>query len=101
MQERELTPPCGSGVEIGKPYPYTLLTHCGIRGAYFAGRKWVPSPVLTAEKVHPPPGWGNPFHQGEMRLLAEDLARFVTGTGLAAEFRPLPEGDKYPWGPCA
>jgi hypothetical protein len=41
---QEELPPCGPGVEMGKPYPYTLYTHCGIRSAYFDGRRWVAAP---------------------------------------------------------
>ena len=98
--EREEEPSCGPGVEIGKPYPYTLYTHCGIRSAYFDGRRWVADPILSVDKVNPPSGWGNPFDQGRMELVAEELARFTSNAGLTAEFRPLLEGSEYPWGPC-
>jgi hypothetical protein len=99
--EREGEPPCGTGVEIGQPYPYTLYTHCGIRSAYFDGRRWIAEPILSKDNVNPPAGWGNPFDRGSMELVAEDLARFTSTSGLAAEFRPLlPEGSDYPWRPC-
>ena len=97
---REEVPPCGPGVEIGKPYPYIQYTHCGIRSAYFDGRRWIADPILSVDNVNPPPGWGNPSDKGSMELVAEDLARFTSGTGLTAEFRPLPEGAEYPWRPC-
>jgi hypothetical protein len=98
--EREEEPPCGPGVEIGKPYPYTLYTHCGVRSAFIDGRRWVADPILSVDNVNPPPGWGNPFDRGSMELVAEALARFTSSAGLAAEFRPLPEGSEYSWGPC-
>ncbi len=100
--EREEEPSCGPGVEIGKPYPYTLYTHCGIRSAYFDGRRWVADPILKAGAggLNPPLGWGDPFERGSMELVAEDLARFTGSAVLAAEFRSLPEGSEYPWGPC-
>ena len=97
---REEAPPCGPRVEIGNPYPYALYTHCGIRSAYFDGRRWIADPVLSVDNVNPPPGWGNPSDKGSMELVAEDLARFTNKDGLVAEFRPLPEGSEYPWGPC-
>ena len=100
--EREEEPPCGPGVEIGKPYPYTLYTHCGIRSAYFDGRRWVADPILKAGVggLNPSSGWGDPFERGGMGLVAEDVARFSSSAGLVADFRPLPEGSEYPWGPC-
>ena len=97
---REDTPPCGSGVEIGKPYSYTLYTHCGIRSAYFGGRRWIADPILNVDSVSPPRGWSNPIEQGKMELVSQGIARFVSDTGLVAEFRPLPEGEEYPWTPC-
>ena len=98
---REDTPPCGSGVEIGKPYSYTLYTHCGIRSAYFGGRRWiVADPILNVDSVSPPRGWSNPIEQGKMELVSQGIARFVSDTGLVAEFRPLLEGQEYPWTPC-
>ena len=99
--EREEESPCGPGVEIGKPYPYTLYPHCGVRSAFIDGRRWIADPILSGDSVNPPPGWGNPFDRGSMELVTEDLARFTSTSGLEAEFRPLPEGSEYPWGPCA
>ena len=107
-------PPCGPGAEIGRPYSYTIYTHCGIRSAFFDGRRWIADPILSVDNVNPPPGWGNPFDKGSMELVAEDLAkftssaglvadflaRFTSSAGLVAEFRPLPEGAEYPWRPC-
>ncbi len=98
--EREEEPPCGPGVEIGKPYPYTLYTHCGVRSAFIDGRRWVADPILSVDNVNPPPGWGDPFERGGMELVAEDVGRFTSSAGVTAEFRPLPEGSEYPWGPC-
>ena len=99
--QEEEDPPCGPGVEIGKPYQYTLYTHCGIRSAYFDGRWWIADPILSdISNVNPPPGWDNPRARGKMELVAEDLARFTSSAGLVAGFRPLPEGPHYPWRSC-
>lgn len=94
-------PPCGPGAELGKLYPFALYTHCGVRSAYFDGRRWIADPVLSDESGNPPPGWGNPSERGTMVLVKEDLARFTSTSGNTAEFRPLPEGEDYPWGPCS
>ena len=99
---REEGPPCGPGVEIGKTYPYALYTHCGVRAAFLDGRRWVADPVLSdSGNVNPPLGWGNPMDHGNMELVTHDLAQFTSASGSVAEFRPLPDGEEYPWRPCA
>ncbi len=85
--------PCGPGVETGKAYSFTLYTHCGVRRAYFDGHWWLAGPMLSDGNGNPPPGWGNPYDQGMMELVTEDLARFTSETGMVAEFRPLPDGE--------
>jgi hypothetical protein len=95
--EREEKPRC-PGAEIGKAYPFALYTHCGIRSADFDGRRWIADPILGS--ANPPPGWGNPADKGSMELVSEDRARFTSTRGLVAEFRPLAEGEDYPWGLC-
>ena len=99
---REEGPPCGPGVEIGKTYAYSLYTHCGVRAAFLDGRRWVADPVLSDNgNVNPPLGWGNPMDHGNMELVTPDLAQFTSASGSVAEFRPLPDGEEYPWRPCA
>ena len=89
--------PCGPGVETGKAYSFTLYTHCGIHRAYFDGRHWIIDPVFSNDNINPPPGWGNPIDEGTMELAADDLARYTSESGMAAEFRPLPEGEEDVW----
>ena len=96
-QEEE--PPCGPGADVGRPYPYTLYTHCGVRAAFFDGRRWIVDPVLT-DSGTPPEDWPAFESSGEMKLVTADLARFTSKSGLVAGFRPLPEGAGYPWRPC-
>ena len=93
-------PPCAPGAALGVAYVYQLRTHCGIRSAYFDGRRWIASPVLDDGSLNPPSGWRNPFDDGAMELIAENSARFTTSAGLVAEFRPLAVGEEYPWPPC-
>lgn len=93
--------PCRPEAEIRKTYPYRLLTHCGIRWAYFNGRWWEASPPLVVGGGSPPLGWGNPFDTGTMELVNEGLARFTSHAGKTAEFKPLPvEVQEYPGEPC-
>ena len=89
--------PCGPGVEIGKTYSFTLYTHCGVRRSYFDGRRWIVGPTLLNNDINPPPGWGNPTDEGTMELVAKNVARYTSRSGLVAEFRPLPEGEDDVW----
>ena len=91
-------PPCASGADVGVAYAHQLRTHCGIRTAYFDGRRWIASPVLGGLD-RSPPGWRDPDY-GPRGLNAENSARFTSSAGLVAEFRPLAEGEEYPWEPC-
>jgi hypothetical protein len=81
-------PPCGPGAEIGTPYPFKLFTHCGILGAYFDARFWRAEPQLSDGSGNPPPGWGNPYEVGEMRLLSRDVSEFRSRTDSHARFVP-------------
>ena len=88
-------------MEIGKTYPYALYTHCGVRAAFLDGQRWIADPVLSDRgNVNPPPGWGNPLDRGTIEMVTDGLARFTSNAGLVAEFRPLPDGEEYPWRPC-
>ena len=91
-------PPCATGADVGVAYAHQLRTHCGIRSAYFDGRRWIASPVLGGLD-RSPPGWRDPDY-GSMELIAENSARFTSSAGLVAEFRPLAEGEEYPWPAC-
>ncbi|MBI4310823.1 MAG: hypothetical protein HY681_03485 [Chloroflexi bacterium] len=93
--------PCAVGVKAGKAYPYTLYTHCGILWAYFDERWWEASPHLGDGSGNPPSGWGNPFDRGTMEMVGEGGARFISGMGQTAEFKPLPiEVQEYPGVGC-
>ena len=57
---------------VGRPYPFTLYTHCGISFALdFAGAFWDYSSGTVDRAT-----LGNPFQAGTMILLAPDQARF-------------------------
>lgn len=78
-----------------------LYTHCGIRDAAFAGRRWVadprapePAPVAGPDGIVRVDG----YTTGEMRLVAPDRARF-TAPGAVVEFVPAQPGPARP--PCA
>ena len=94
--------PCADGVEINESHAYSLYTHCGVRWAYFDGRYWEANPPLDDDNGNPPPNWGNPYDNGTMALVSEDLARYTIGVGQTAEFKPLPvEVQDFPGRICA
>lgn len=78
-------------VETGRAYDFTLNTHCGIRETGFGEKYWDAVPSLDDGSGNPPDGWGNPFHEGTMRLLSATEAQFDDGHGRTARFR-LREG---------
>jgi hypothetical protein len=78
--------PCVAGAEVGRPYRFNLLTHCGIEWAYFDGRYWVPRP-----RVDPPSDWAN-IEPGTMTLESREGAVFAADVGGGARFAPAPPG---------
>ncbi len=80
---------------MGVPYPYLLYVHCGARSAYFDGRYWIGNPPHER-----PPSWDSLYEPGMMELLEKDVAKFQTRSGDVIFFRPLAEGEEYPWLPC-
>ena len=78
---------------LGKGYDYELYTHCGVRSAVFdQGRWWLANPPIDDGRRNPPAGWGNPFTEGVMVLVREDLAVFTSESGQVVEFVPWPPG---------
>ena len=91
--ERVEEPPIGPGAEIGKSYPYTLYVHCGVRDAYFDGRRWMADPMLG--NYNPPPGWTDDDSRGVMELVREDLVVFKSVSGRTINFIPWPSDVEW------
>jgi hypothetical protein len=72
--------------------PLDLNTHCGIRGAVFAGHYWVATPVLSDGHGNPPPGWGNPYQHGSVTIIG-NRATFTGDNGQRATFRIATTAD--------
>lgn len=90
--EDRVGPPTGPGAEIGKPYQFFLMVHCGVREAKFDGRWWVASPTVG---INPPEEWDPGDETGTMTLVTEDLAVFTTRSERHAyEFIPWPSDDQ-------
>ncbi len=70
------------GATVKETFDYELVTHCGIRWAYFNGRRWI------TPRRDLPEGWGAASPQaGQMKVLSHDLAVF-TSEGHELIFRP-------------
>ena len=78
--------------KIGTSYPFRLLTHCGIGPIYFDGWAWVPRSSLAGLEPNPPPGWGNPFEVGTVRLITGNALVLTSRAGRSLRFR-LPPSD--------
>ena len=76
--------PCSGGVEVGHPYRFSLLTHCGIEWAYFNGRYWMPMPMLDA-----PRDWEG-IETGTMVLKRRGVAVFEAAKGGTVRFVTAP-----------
>ena len=73
---------------VGVAYPYDLLTHCGVRYAYFEGRWWEadsPSSRDLAKGSNPYTG----YVAGTMTLTSDATARFDLPHTITATFHPL------------
>ena len=70
----------------GAPIPYTLYTHCGIRDAKIGGRWFEADHPLSDGSGNPPPGWGNPFQPGTIRMLSATVAEFRDSLGHVVRF---------------
>lgn len=80
----------GDGPAAGPPanrtFSYELSTHCGIRWASFAGKRWV-TPFLGDAYGNPPAGWDNPVQEGRVELVSGDRAIFTSQGHEPLEFR--------------
>ncbi len=88
-------PPLGVGAEVGRGYPYTLWTHCGIEHARIDGTVWVADPPL-GNGANPPREWENPRAEGTLVLQTGDTATFTSAAGQLAYFRRAGPGDPAP-----
>jgi hypothetical protein len=68
------------------PVPYTLYTHCGIDNAKIGGRWFEADHPLSDGSGNPPPGWGNPFQPGTIRMLSATVAEFRDSLGHVVRF---------------
>jgi hypothetical protein len=79
------SPPYERGIEVGRTYNYSLLTHCGINQTRIDGTNWRASPPLDDGSGNPPSGWDNPSTTGDLRIVSKDKAIFTVGD-LSATF---------------
>jgi hypothetical protein len=63
---------------VGRSFDYDLLTHCGIRWAIFAGKRWITQYRGDRETHSAPEGWDQPLQQGQMQVVTEEVAVFTS-----------------------
>ncbi len=63
--------------EIGTPYRFNLLTHCGVELLWFDGRTWKIDTPLSRDVHNRPLGWPNPFALGSVTLRNESELIFT------------------------
>ncbi|MCZ7530384.1 MAG: hypothetical protein M5U31_08555 [Acidimicrobiia bacterium] len=81
-------PPEGE-IEVGVPYEFDLLTHCGVEFMRFDGRIWS-TEALGGPNA--PKGFDNPEQPGIVTLESADRAVFVGGPeGTELVFTPTAE----------
>jgi hypothetical protein len=85
-------PPYGAGAEVGETYEYTLYTHCGIEWTRIDGVWWRAPLPLSDGNANPPPGWGNPYDKGEMKIVDKSTAVYQGGA-QDVEFERTDEVD--------
>lgn len=76
--------------EIGVPYTYDLLTHCGIVGITMGDVYFVADPPLVAFPSSAPQGWDNPYQRGNLTFASPDEAVFTDSAGHEVTFRADP-----------
>lgn len=95
------SPPYAAPAEVGKPYSYSLYTHCGIREATIDGKEW--------DAEWPPPGQSDlalrdavtdPVDQGTMTLRSPEQAEYRSSRGVVVVFKPRPPNRPDPLTTC-
>ena len=83
-------PGASVSIVVGGSAQYRLYTHCGVLSASINGQTYYADPPLTDGSENPPPGWGNPYDDGEMRLRSATAADFYDSAGHTAHFTSTP-----------
>lgn len=83
-------PGASVSIVVGGSAQYRLDTHCGVLSAIINGQTYYAGPPLADGSGNPPPGWGNPYDDGDMRLLGARAADFYDSAGHTAHFTSTP-----------
>ena len=68
------SPPYTRGIEVGRTYNYSLLTHCGVEAANIDGTSWRATPPLGNGSA--PEGWSNLATVGRLTIVNKNKAIF-------------------------
>ena len=89
-----------AGAEVGTSYNFKLYTHCGIGPIFFDGRSWIPRGRHARASFNSPPGWGDPFERGSIRLIPDGLLQFTGGSGGSVRFGLPPPDSEVTFSLC-
>ena len=73
----------------GVRYQFRLYTHCGLNdptGPDFDGSFWTSVGPGDDGSGNPPAGFGNPFDNGTIRLISENVAEYRGSSGITVRF---------------
>ncbi|MFI5287941.1 MAG: hypothetical protein ACHQ4F_16730 [Candidatus Dormibacteria bacterium] len=85
-------PGSNPSLKVGQSTAYNLYIHCGILSVTANGHTYYAEPPLSDGQGNPPPGWGNPYDNGTLKLIDEHTLRFSDANGPVATFTDTPAG---------
>lgn len=86
-----------AAIHAGRAIAYRLYTHCGIGWENIGGRWFAAQPPLSDGAGNPPPGWGNPYDDGTIRMLSATKAEFrdPAGNSVVLVLQPAATGPPH------
>jgi hypothetical protein len=87
-----ISPTTEPALKVGESSAYRLYTHCGILSITANGHTYYAQPPLSDGSGNPPPGWGNPFDEGTVKMISEHVIEFHDPAGHKASFTDTPAG---------
>lgn len=70
---------------FSRTYDYQLYDQCGVHWARIDGTWWETAPLDDGNPT-PPPGWGNPRHDGTLTIIDATTADYTSSSGVTIRF---------------